>query len=299
MLHKIIYTILGFGIAFVFLPHNYNNTKEQSVISGVSTAGLESKKYSAPELASGLAVPMLTAKSALAFDYESGTVLYSKNLDEKLPIASLTKLMTAIVVLEEADFNEIVTIKKEDQTSVGSTLGLVLGEKITVKNLIKGMLIPSANDAALSLANYVGGDLTSFAVKMNEKAKRLGLTGTNFTNPVGWDSDDNHSTTLDLMKIVDEFTKNPELMKIVGTKEEMVFSTDQKYFHKLVTTNKLLLEDEDVVGLKTGFTSKALGNLIIMTEKNNRKIVTIVLGSENREDDTTKLLDWLLSAYRW
>lgn len=299
MLHKLIYTILGFGIAFILLPRNANDTLKQTVISGVSTATNIEQKRIAPELASNQVPPMLTAKSALAYDYGSGTVLYSKNLDEKLPIASLTKLMTALVVLDNVKTGDVVDIKKEDQTPYGSVLGLAVGEKITVENLLKGMLIPSANDAAIALASYTGGNMEGFVVKMNDKARSLGLINTKFTNPVGWDIEDNYSTALDLMKIVNEVTLKNNLMRIFETREETIFSVDEIYSHKLVTTNKLLLERSDVIGIKTGFTSKALGNLIIMTDQGDRQLVTIVLGSENREDDTKKLLEWLLTAYKW
>jgi D-alanyl-D-alanine carboxypeptidase len=151
----------------------------------------------------------------------------------------------------------------------------------------------------LSLARFVSASPEQFAALMNEQAKNLGLTATYFSNPVGWDTDDSHSSALDLMKITQEFLRHKELTEIVKTKQTQIISVDGKHTHDLLTTNKLLLNDPKVMGIKTGFTSKALGNLVIMAEHNNRRIVTIVLGSESREVDSQKLLDWVLEAYRW
>lgn len=299
MLNKIIYTILGIGLALVFFPRPVRDAGRTPVVSGISTQSVSpSDLKSAPEMAVNIDPPKLTAKSALAIDLDSGTILYSNNLDEKLSIASLTKIMTAIVAVKNADLEATVTIGKQGQV-VGSTVGLVAGETITVHNLLKALLIPSGNDAALALANFVAGSQENFALLMNQEAVSLGLVDTRFANPVGWDSDENYSNTLDLVKIVQEFLKHPELAEIVKTKEALISSTDGKYSYDLHTTNKLLLDDPEVIGLKTGFTSKALGNLIILADHQDRKILTIVLGSDNREQDTQNLLAWLFTVYRW
>jgi len=300
MLNKIIYTILGFGLAFVFFPHISKDITRYPVVSGVAISkdsGIQ--KLATPELALALTSPALSAKSALAFDADSGSILYSKNLDQELPIASLTKMMTALVVMKQTDLNSIVTIEKNDQDVVGISIGLISGEQLTVRDLLKAMLIPSSNDAALALAHFISGSPDQFAVLMNDQAKQLSLTATYFSNPVGWDTDENHSSALDLMKITQEFLNHKELTEIVKTKQATIISIDGKHTHDLLTTNKLLLNDSEVMGIKTGFTSKALGNLVIMAEHNNRRIVTIVLGSESREVDSQKLLDWVLEAYRW
>ncbi len=300
MLNKIIFTILGFGLAFVFIPHSAKDNHPQALVSGISTVNAETPSINpTPELAGDLLPPEFTAKSALAWDLESGSVLYSKNLDEKLPIASLTKLMTAIVVMQNANLDEVVTVDRSDQNVVGVSVGLTIGEQLTVKDLLSAMLIPSSNDAALILANYISGSSDKFATLMNDEATKLNLTGTYFSNPVGWDTDDSHSTALDLVKIVREFLKNEELVKIASTKQMQISSVDKTLSHQLTTTNKLLLQNPEVTGLKTGFTSKALGNLAITANHNGRQILTIVLGSTNREDDSEKLLEWVFGAYRW
>jgi serine-type D-Ala-D-Ala carboxypeptidase (penicillin-binding protein 5/6) len=303
MLNKIIFTILGIGIAFVFFPHTARDTSHKSAISGIATQKAEARpEHAAPEMALNLSAPMLSAKSAVAFDLNSGTILYSKNLDDKLPIASLTKMMTAIVTVKHTDLNAVVRVKKEDLTGVGSTVGLVEGEEIRVSDLLKAMLIPSGNDAALVLASFVAGSPEKFADLMNQEAKRLNLVATSFSNPVGWDSyaeKENFSNSLDLIKIAQEFIRHDELKGIATTKETTVYSIDKKYLHNLKTTNKLLLDDPKVEGLKTGFTSKALGNLVILYNNDGNQVLTITLDSENREDDSRKLLEWVFTVYRW
>jgi len=300
MLNKIVYTILGFGVAFIFFPQKAYEQPLNQVVSGAFTANVqETHILPAPEQARNIAAPSLTAKAALAVDLDSGSVLYSKNLDAELPIASLTKLMTALIVVKNAGLDEIVRIEKNDREVVGVSLGLAAGEQLTVRDLLKAMLIPSSNDAALILANYVSGTSQDFAALMNEEAKALGLTRTYFSNPVGWDFDESHSNASDLIRIVKEFSSHPELAEIVKTKETLITSVDGAHAHQLTTTNKLLLENPEVVGIKTGFTSKALGNLVIEARHNGRRIVIVVLGSENREEDTRQLLLWVEIAYRW
>ncbi len=303
MLNKIIFTILGIGIAFVFFPHTSYDNSQNGSVSGVATQKAEAHpEKAAPEMALNLSAPILTAHSAVAFDLNSGTILYSKNLDQQLPIASLTKLMTAIVTVKNADLNAVVTVRRQDLTYVGSTVGLVEGEKIKVIDLIKAMIIPSGNDAALALAGYVAGTPEKFSEMMNEEAKKLNLVATNFSNPVGWDKwgdKDNFSSSLDIIKIAQEYLKYEQLRKISGTKQETVFSIDGKYVHNLRTTNQLLLDDPKVEGLKTGFTTQALGNLVILYNNNDNYILTVVINSQGRELDSRKLLDWILRAYLW
>ena len=302
MLNKIILVIFGVSLAVVFYPrYILDNNSFRPAVLGINTEQSKNNKQlaPAPEMALNLAPPLLTVKAALAYDLNSGSILYSRNLDEKLPIASLTKLITALVAIKFSNLDSVVLVKKSDLQVVGASSGLVEGEKITVKDLLQAMLISSSNDATLALANYIGGSEEKFVAMMNQEVKNLGLIDTHFSNPVGWDIDENFSNALDLAKIVEEFVKNPILSEIVKTKEIEIYSQDKKYVHKLTTTNRLLLEDLSVVGIKTGFTTKALGNLIIRDQKNQQDIITIVLGSENREEDTTKLLEWLFKVYKW
>ncbi len=303
MLNKILLVILGIGIAFIFFPQITKETRKNQTISGITTKeALAKPEKASPEMQLNLTAPILTAASAVVFDMNSSTILFSKNLDQKLPIASLTKLMTALVVVENANLDDETTVRKEDLLGIGNTMGLVAQEKIKVLDLLKGMLIPSGNDAALSLASHIAGSPEKFAGMMNVKAKELNLVATKFSNPAGWDlwaREENFSNALDLLKITQEFLKHKELSDIVKTKEIEVRSVDGKYVHKLKSTNQLLFDDSKVEGVKTGFTSKALGNLITLYNHNGAYVLSVVLNSQNREQDTQMILDWTMSVYRW
>lgn len=302
MYKKVVLGVALVSAMAVSLPHKIWQAKPvDPQIAGISTvgAGGEDKQFAAPEFLSNIQPPQVSAKAALAIDLNTGTNLYSWNFDEKLPIASLTKLMTAMVVLDKVNKDSVVTVEKSDLNTECVCMGLVTGEQITVENLLKGMLIPSSNDAAQVLARFVAGDNGKFEDLMNQKAERMNLTSTHFSTPVGLDSSDNYSTTLDLSKIVQEFLKYDLLSKIVDTKSADVTSTDGKIVHHLHTTNKLLLENPEVVGVKTGFTSQAQGNLIIKIKHGPAEVLTVVLNTPNREEDTQKLIDWVFKAYRW
>lgn len=290
---------MGFGLAFTFFPHAAKDQTRQPAVAGLTATAARPQIASAPELTLNLALPQLTAKAALAYDLESASILYATNLDAPLPIASLTKLMTALIVMDNARLDDVVTVLSADTKVVGINLGLSSGEQLTVKNLLAAMLIPSSNNAALALAQFVSGDESAFVELMNQKAQTLGLAATRFSNPVGWDSDDNYSTAVDLIKIVKEFLKYPDLADIVKTPQLQIASIDGQFVHQLLTTNQLLLTNPEVVGIKTGFTSKALGNLIVMALHNSRRIVTVVLDSSARETDSEKLLGWVENVYRW
>jgi D-alanyl-D-alanine carboxypeptidase len=301
MYKKIIYISVGFLVGIAFVPHSFNNS--QSTINpkvlGIETNAKSEQYYKSPEISINLSPPQVTAKSALIFDLGSDTILYSKDFDTQLPIASLTKLMTALVVLDKQNVTNRVEVNQADTKVVGSAMGLTGGEVILVQDLLRGMLISSSNDAALALARSTSEDIQIFVDLMNQQARDLKMTETNFTNPVGWDINDNYSTCLDLKKLVIEILKQDQLKNIFKTKETEVQSQDKLYIHKLVTTNKLMLANPNIVGIKTGYTTKALGNLIIDSQVLGTNVIAIILNSQDREGDAQKLLDWVYSVYRW
>ena len=301
MYKKLALIIIVFGALAALIPHkDSEELPNNPTVLGTSLETLPLPKLQAsPELADHILPPVLTAKAGLAVDLNSQTILYAQNFDEKLPIASLTKLMTALVVMEKLNLNQRVRVNKLDTSVIGSSMGLLPDEQITVRDLLKGLLIASSNDAALVLARAAGGSQEEFVKLMNAKSRQLNLNSTSFTNPVGYDHKDNYSTADDLVKIVNEFLSSPVLSDIVQTRETVVYSIDKKNIHKLRTTNKLLLEDSKVTGIKTGFTSGAQGNLIIRAKEGDKDVVTVILGSSNREEDSRLLLDWLFKVYRW
>lgn len=284
-------------IAVIFPDRTVDNNSPVPLVASGNIEIVQALSQTSPEYID-LLPPELTAKAVLALDTRTGTNFYARNFDVRLPIASLTKLMTAMVVLDHKNKNDVVVVQKSDIVP-GTKMGLKEGEKVTVENLLKGMLIPSGNDAARALARHVGGDQAEFVDLMNEKVRNLGLADTNFTNAVGFDSPNNYSTALDLARITDEFMKYSLLAEIVDIKSETVTSVDGQFAHELVTSNKLLLENSDVVGVKTGYTAEAQGNLIVKINHDNVDVLTIVLNTPDREADSRKLIDWIFQAYRW
>jgi serine-type D-Ala-D-Ala carboxypeptidase (penicillin-binding protein 5/6) len=253
----------------------------------------------APELAAIVENPTITARSALAYDFSSGSILYTYNFDTRVPIASLTKLLTAVVIAESGKLDEIVTITEEDIKVIGPNTGLVKDERIKVSELMKAMLIASHNDSTRALSRHVGGTSEHFVELMNAKADELGMHSTHFTNPVGFDDPNHYSTAQDLTLLVQKFMNDDRLSQIVRMKEAELRAVNLSFTHKVKTTNKLLLEDPSVVGIKTGYTTEAKGNLAIRSIEGNADVVTIVLGSDDREGDTRKILDWVQMVYRW
>jgi D-alanyl-D-alanine carboxypeptidase len=253
----------------------------------------------APELAAIVDNPDITARSALAYDFNSGSILYTYNFDARVPIASLTKLLTAVVIAESGKMDDIVEVTEEDIRVIGPNTGLVAQERVKVSELMKAMLIASHNDSTRTLARYVGGTMDHFVELMNAKADELGMHSTHFTNPVGFDDPEHYSTAQDLTLLVRKFMEYEYLAQLVSMKEAEVKPLNLPFTHKVTTTNKLLLEDSTVVGIKTGYTTEAKGNLAVRSISGESDVVTIVLGSDDREGDTRKILDWIRTVYRW
>jgi D-alanyl-D-alanine carboxypeptidase len=178
-------------------------------------------------------------------------------------------------------------------------MNLVAGERISVENLLYGLLVYSANDAAEALAkNYVGGR-SEFIHLMNVKARSLGMTSTNFTNPAGFENGE-HVTTAKDMTIASLYAmKNPYFAKLVSTKEITVKSTDGLFSHKLTNINKLLGEVEGLKGVKTGWTENARENLVSFVERNDHEVVVTLLGSQDRFGETEELISWIFENYSW
>lgn len=239
--------------------------------------------------------PLISAKAILAIDLDSQVPLYKKNTSQALPIASLSKLMTALVILEENNLDDIVTISNEVNAIEGSRIWLYPGEKITVDNLIKGMLIKSGNDSAYELAKFNAGSLENFAQKMNKKAESLGLKDSHFLDPAGLDDLNNYSSVNDLSVISKHILKYSFIRKIVIMKETVISSVDGKISHKLQNTNQLLGSFLGVQGLKTGTTDLARECLISLLKVKDNDILIVILGSEDRYLDTKTLYHHLNS----
>lgn len=244
-------------------------------------------------------LPKTNSRRYIVYDRISKSMIIGKNEDVKSAMASTTKIMTSIVILEKADLDEMVTVSAKAGGTGGSRLGLKKGDKASVKNLLYGLMLRSGNDAAVALAEHVGGSVKEFAELMNEKASELGLTNTHFVTPHGLDDANHYTTALELAKLTDYAMNNETFSKIVGTKSITIYINNQP--RQINNTNELLGALNGVVGVKTGFTNNAGRCLVTETKRNNMDIITIVLGADTKKDrtkDSVNLIEYTFSKYK-
>ncbi len=234
----------------------------------------------------------VSAHSAILLDGSSGQVLFEKNADQKSLIASTTKIMTALVTLEQGNLDDVVEIPAAAVGVEGSSMYLKNGEKLTVEHLLYGMMLSSGNDAAVALALHIGGSIEGFAEKMNEKARSLGLQNAHFTNPNGLDSDGNYATARDLGRLAAAAMENKDFRTVVSTKSY------QCPDHYMINHNKLLWQYEGAVGVKTGFTKKAGRILVGAAERNGRRLISVTINAPNDWNDHKTMLDFGFSQYQ-
>ena len=244
-------------------------------------------------------LPKTNSRRYIVYDIISKSMIIGKNEDIKSAMASTTKIMTTIVILEKADLNETVTVSAKAGGTGGSRLGLKRGDKASVRDLLYGLMLRSGNDAAVALAEHVGGSVKGFAELMNEKAIELGLTNTHFVTPHGLDDANHYTTALELAKLTDYAMDNETFAKIVGTKSTTIYINNQS--RQINNTNELLGVLNGVVGVKTGFTNNAGRCLVTETKRNNMDIITIVLGADTKKDrtkDSVNLIEYTFSKYK-
>lgn len=241
--------------------------------------------------------PVFSAISVIALDVDSGVTLFEKNPDEVLYPASTTKIVTALVALEVYRLTDVVTVANPPVD--GQKMGLVNGEQITVENLLKGMLIFSANDAAEALARNFPDGYEAFIEKMNRKAQEISMTNSHFMNASGLENWQHVSTARDMARAGAAAMNNPLFSEIVGTKKITVTNIDGSKVHRLSNVNKLIGTVDGVIGVKTGFTEHAKENLITYVRRNGKRVVISLLGSDDRFGETTALIDWVYGNYKW
>lgn len=243
------------------------------------------------------------AKSAILVESTTGKIIYEKNKDEKRSPASMTKMMTLLLTMESLEKGNIkledeVNISKNAASMGGTQIFIEEGSKVKLETLIKGIGIASANDAAVAVSEYVGGTLDNFVKMMNDKAKELGCKNTNFKNPHGLDEEGHYTTAYDLSLIARELLKYPYILKITSTYEDYIEVSGEN--HWLVNTNKLIRFYSGIDGLKTGYTDEALYCLTATMEKNNMRLISIVMGEDtkdNRNTDTISMMEYGFSMY--
>jgi len=237
-------------------------------------------------------LPALSAEAYLLYDLDANQLLLSHNVHAALPPASLTKLMTALLVLEQADLTAQVTIERSDLVG-GATMALRAGEMLTVEQLLWGMLIPSGNDAATALARHVAGSSKAFVELMNQRAQALGLAASHFVNPHGLDVGGHTSSAADLLLLTQLLWRYPLFRQIVAV------ATTEIAGHQLRTTNELLGQDSRINGIKTGTTDRAGQCLVAGLQQNGRQVFIIVLNSRDRYADAQALYSYYTANYAW
>lgn len=257
----------------------------------------------------------LIAKSAILIDAKTGEILYEMNSHQPLYPASTTKMLTGILALENLEMDELVPIDAETPFTEGSRIYLLEGEQINVRDTLYGLLLESANDAAVALAKMISGSVSDFAVLMNAKAQELGAINSNFVNPNGLHDDEHLSTAYDMAMIAKYAMGNPVFRDYVSTYQYTVGATNMQEARYLYNTNRLLYDNinkvyvdgvlrgckyDGVTGIKTGYTSKAGGCLVAGAKRGETELIAVVLGSSDmgRFSDSIALLDYGFANFK-
>jgi D-alanyl-D-alanine carboxypeptidase (penicillin-binding protein 5/6) len=295
--------LLIFGISFLVLicvlfVFLFKPKPKENYISSIPISDISSSSIPIPIVLENNLLEIrdldVTANSVLVYDLKTNHEYFSKNRDEVTSIASLTKLMTAIVLIDTYGLDSEIEIKNEVPSDMDWSIGLKKGDIIPSRDLLNGMLISSYNDIAYVVANEYEGGYEAFLTLMNEKAKLIGCNNTNFVNPMGFDSEDHYSSVSDLKKIINVALQYPSILSIVEKKGEKIswISEGEGKDEYIYTTNQLVVNDNNVRGFKTGYTPEAGQCLITLYDNlKDEKFVVIVLNSEDRFGDTEKIIE--------
>ena len=244
------------------------------------------------------------AKSAIMIETSTGKIIFEKNMNDQLPMASMTKMMTLLLIMKNIHdghlkWDEKVTTSEHAASMGGSQIFLEVGEQMSVEDLVKGICIGSGNDAAVAMAERIGGTEENFVKMMNDEAKRLGLQHTHFENACGLDSDNHYSSAYDMAMIAKELIQYDKILEYTGTYEDYLRKNTDKSFW-LVNTNKLVRYYQGLDGIKTGYTDKALYCITTTAKRNGIRFITVVMGeptSAIRNSETTAMLDYGFQTY--
>lgn len=240
----------------------------------------------------------VSAKSAILINGDTGEVLFEKNAHQKLPMASTTKIMTALMLCEKGDFEKEITVSAEMLRVEGTSMGLLAGDKVTHRDLLYGLLLSSGNDAANVIAYSLGGTVDGFVSQMNERARELGLENTSFETPSGLDGEQHYTTASDLARLTLFAMKNEEFAKAVSTKSATLCYGNPKYKRTITNHNKLLKIYDGAVGVKTGFTKKSGRCLVSAAKRDGKYVIAVTLCDPNDWQDHKNLLDFGFSKIK-
>lgn len=237
-----------------------------------------------------------SAKAAIVINGDTGEVLWSKNCDTRLPMASTTKIMTALMLCEYGNFDKEITVTPEMVAVEGSSMGLLPGDIVTLHDLLYGMMLASGNDAANVTAFVLGGSVEGFVSMMNERAGRMGLKDTSFATPSGLDSEGHYTTARELAEIARQAMKNEEFRKAAASESAQLCYGNPPYKRTLKNHNKLLKSYEGAVGVKTGFTKKSGRCLVSAAQRDGKLVIAVTLNDPDDWQDHKAMLDYGLSA---
>ena len=241
---------------------------------------------------------ILGARAALAIDTTTGALLYEKNSTDQRPIASITKLMTTLVILSRHRLDEVVTVPTlPSYTPDAAQIHLVAGERLVLRDVLAAALIPSANDAADTLAIWDAGSTSAFTSRMNSLAATWGLSGTHFASASGLVDDNNYATAASLARIAELALTNPTIRSLVMTSQKTIQATNGQSYN-LATTNQLL-KDARFSGIKTGYTPAAGESVVALASVGGHSVITVILGSPDRFGETTRLINYLEGSVLW
>lgn len=239
-----------------------------------------------------------SAKASILINADTGEVIYSQNQNEKLPMASTTKIMTALLLCEEGNMEKGITVTPQMVKVEGTSMGLLGGDKVTYKALLYGMLLASGNDAANVTAYALGGTIDGFVNMMNQRAKELGLNNTHFETPSGLDGDEHYTTAEDLANLARVCMDNPLFKEAASTKAITLEYGNPPYRRTLTNHNKLLKIFEGAAGVKTGFTKKAGRCLVSCAEREGKRVIAVTLKDPNDWEDHINLLNYGLEKVK-
>lgn len=239
-----------------------------------------------------------SAKAAVVLNGDNGEIIYSQNADTRLSMASTTKIMTGLLLCEYGNFQREITVTEEMLKVEGSSMGLLPGDRVTLHDLLYGLMLASGNDAANVIAFVLGGSLDGFVKMMNKKADDLGLVNTNFATPSGLDADDHYTTAYELAKIAHYAMQNDEFAKAVSSKKAVLNYGNPPYRRSLTNHNKMLNLFDGAVGIKTGFTQKSGRCLVSAAKRDGKFVIAVTLNDPNDWQDHQNMLEYGLSAIK-
>lgn len=294
---KIIVIILiilmaGFSVPVYGEPaNNRQPAAETQPEASEGQAGTPETQPAAP-----LPPPAISAQTAIMVEANSGEVLYEKNADEKAYPASITKIMTALLAVENGDLDKKGKVSKNAAGVEGSSIYLEAGEKIPLRDLVYGLMLRSGNDAAVAIAEAIGGSKNNFVIMMNRKARELGAYNTHFANPNGLHDPDHYTTARDMALISMAAMKNTEFKKVAGTKSWVADRGEGKYNY-FYNKNKVVYQYEGGNGIKIGYTKAAGRTLVASSERNGMELICVVMNAPDWFNDTYRLMDYAYSQY--